>query len=84
MFVSQIRVLASLEKKMANDPYYKDVQVNFVALSSLPLVSTYISPWIPHVNRNDTLSHQQSLSSTVQPPNSFEPYEIESSSFIST
>ena len=69
---------------MANDPYYKDVQVNLVALSSLPLVSTDISRWIPHVNSNDTLSHQQSLSSTVEPPNSFQPYEIESSSFIST
>ena len=32
---------------------------------------------------NATLSHQQSLSFTVQPPNSFEHYELESS-FIST
>ena len=69
---------------MANDPYYKDVQVNPIALASLPLISTDISPLIPHANSNDTLSHQQSLSCTVQPPNSFEPYEIESSSFIPT
>ena len=69
---------------MENNPYYKDVQVNLVALSSLPLVSTDISPWIPHVNSNDTLSHQKRLSSTVELPNSFQPYEIESSSFIST
>ena len=84
LFVSCTRVLAALEYKMANDPYYKDVQVNLVALSSLPLVSTDISPWILHVNNNDTISHQQSLSSIVEPPNSFQPYEIESSSFIST
>ena len=69
---------------MENDPYYKDVQVNLVVLSSLPLVSTDISPWIPHVNSNDTISHKKSFSSIVQPPHSFEPYEIESSSFIST
>ena len=69
---------------MANDAYYKDVQVNPIALASLPLVSTNISPWILHVNRHATLSHWQSLSFTVQPPNSFEHYELESSSFIST
>ena len=69
---------------MESNPYYKDVQVNLVTLSSLPLISTNISPWILYVNSNDTLSHQQSLSCTVQPPNSFEPYELESSSFNST
>ena len=69
---------------MENDPYYKDVQVNAIALASLPLISIDISPLILHVNSNDTLSHQQSLSYTIQPPNSFEPYELESSSFIST
>ena len=76
VFVRCTRVLATLEYKMENDPYYKDVHVNLVALSSLPLVSTNISPWILHVNKNDTLSHKQILSSTVQPSNSFEPYEI--------
>ena len=48
------------------------------------VTSTEISPMILHVNSNDTLSHQQSLSSIVELPNSFQPYEIESSSFIST
>ena len=71
-------------KRPPNDPYYKDVQVNPIALASLPLILADISPLILHLNSNDTLSHQQSLSSTVQPPNSFEPYELESSSFIST
>ena len=79
LFVSRTHVLASLEYKMANNPYYKDVEVNSVALFSLPLVSIDISPWIPHVNSNAKLAHQQSLSSIVQPPNSFEPYELESS-----
>ena len=69
---------------MENNPYYKDVQINPIALASFPLISTNISPLIPLVNRNDTISHQQSLSSTVEAPNSFQPYEIESSSFIST
>ena len=69
---------------MENNPYYKDVQVNPIALSSLPLISIDISPMILHVNSNDTLSHQKSLSCTVQPTNSFEPYELESYSFIST
>ena len=69
---------------MANDPYYKDVRVNPIALDYLPLVSIDISPLIHHVNNNDTLSDHQSLSYTVQPPNSFEPYELESLSFIST
>ena len=57
LFVSHTRVLAALEYKMEKDPYYKDVQVNLVALSSLHLVSIDISPWIPHVDRNDTVSH---------------------------
>ena len=69
---------------MENDPYYKDVQVNLIAVSYFPLISTGISPLILHVNRNDTLSHQQILSYIVQLQNSFEPYELESSSFIST
>ena len=69
---------------MANYPYYKDVQINPIALASLPLISVDISPLIPHLNNNDTLSHLQSLSCTVKPPNLFEPYEIEYSSFIST
>ena len=55
-----------------------------IALASLPLISADISPLIPHLNSNATLSHPQSLSYTNQPPNSFEPYELESSSFIST
>ena len=69
---------------MENDPYYKDVEVNPIALVSLPLISIYISSLIPHLNSNDALSHQQSLSYIDQPPDSFEPYELESSSFIST
>ena len=73
LFVSRTRVLASLQYKMENDPYYKDVQVNPIVLASFPLISTDISPLIPHVNSNDKLSHQQSLSCTIQPPNSFEP-----------
>ena len=69
---------------MENDPYCTDVQVKPIALASLPLISTDISPLILHVNSNDTLSRPQSLSCTVQPPNSFEPYELKSSSFFST
>ena len=84
LFVSRTRVLADLQYKMANDKYYKYVQVNPIALASLPLISANISPLILHVNSNDTLSHHQSFSSTMQPPNSFEPYELESSLFIST
>ena len=84
MFVSQTHVLAALQFKMKNDPYYKDVQFNPNALASLPLISTDISPLIPHLNRNDALSHHQGLSYTDQPLDSFEPYELESSSFIST
>ena len=84
MFVSRTRVIVALEYKIANDPYYKDVRVIPIALASFPLISTDISPLIPNVNRNDTLSHQQILSSTTRLPNSFEPYELQSSSFIST
>ena len=50
----------------------------------MPLISADISSLILHLNINDALSHQQSLSCTDQPTNSFEPYELESSSFIST
>ena len=57
LFVSRTDVLAALQYKMTNDPYYKDVQVNPVALASLPLISTDTSPWISHVNNNATLSH---------------------------
>ena len=69
---------------MTNYPYYKDVQINPIALDYFPLISTDISPLILCVISNDTISHQQSLSCTVQPTNSFEPYELESSLFIST
>ena len=82
LFVIRTHVLASLQFKMANNPYYKDVQINPVALASLPLVSAKISPLILHLNSNDTSSHPQILSYTDQPPNSFEPYELQSSSFI--
>ena len=58
LFVSQTHVLVALQFKMANNPYYKDVQINPIALASLPLISADISPLIPHLNRNDTLSHQ--------------------------
>ena len=69
---------------MENDPNYKDVQINPIALASLHLISADISPLIMHLNSNATLSHQQKISCTHQPPNSFEPYELQSSSFIST
>ena len=62
LFVSRTRVLFALQYKMVNDPYHKDVQVNPIALASLPVISIDISPLIWHVNSNDTLSHQQSLS----------------------
>ena len=52
---------------MTNDPYYKDVQVNPIALASLPLVSIDISPWIPHVNSNATLSHVPYLAVLTTP-----------------
>ena len=61
LFVSRTHVLFSLQYKMANDPYYKDVQVKPIALASFPLISTDISPLISHLNRNDTLSYQQSF-----------------------
>ena len=84
VFVSRTHVLATLQFKMENDPYYKDVQVNPIALASLPLISADISYLILHLNSNDALSHQQSLSYTDQQPDSFEPFEFESLSFIST
>ena len=84
LFVSRTHVLDALQFKMENDRYYKDVQFNPIALASLPLISTYISSLILHLNSNDALSRQQSFSRTDQPPDSFEPYELESSSFIST
>ena len=84
LFDSRTRVLAALQYKMENDPYYKDVQVSPTALAYFPLISTDISPIIWHVNSKDTLSHQQILSCTVQPPNLFELYELEFSLFIST
>ena len=67
LFVSQTRVLVALQYKMTNDPYYKDVHVNLVALASFPLVSTNISPWIPHVNNNATLSHVPYLAVLTTP-----------------
>ena len=38
LFVSRTNVLPSLQFKMANDPYYKDVQVNPIAIASSPLI----------------------------------------------
>ena len=61
LFVSRTHVLAALQLKMENDPYYKDVQINPIALASLPLVSADISPLILHLNRNATSSHPQKL-----------------------
>ena len=42
LFVSRTHVLTSLQFKMENDPYYKDVHVNPIALASLPLISADI------------------------------------------
>ena len=69
---------------MANDPYYKDVRVNIIALSSLPLESKNISPLHHHVNPHDTPFNEHSSPSTVQLPNSLESHELQSSYFIST
>jgi len=35
-FVSKTHVLVALQLKLENDPYYKDVQLNLNALSTLP------------------------------------------------
>ena len=68
LFVSRTCVLAALEYKMANNPYYKDVRVIPIALYSLPLESTNISPLFRHVNHHDTPFHQHSSSYIVQSP----------------
>ena len=69
---------------MANDPYYKDVRVNPIALDSFSLESTDISLFLFHVNPHDTPFHEHISPSTVQLPNFHEPQELQSSSFIST
>ena len=68
LFVSRTHVLVALEYKMVNNLYYKDVQINPIALSSFPLDSTDISPFIRHVNTHDTPFHQHSSSYIVQSP----------------
>ena len=83
-FVSRTHVLASLEYKMSNDPYDKNVRVNPITSSSLSLESTYISPLLLRVNPHDTPFYEHNSPSIVQLPNSLEPHELQSSSFIST
>ena len=46
LFVSRTHVLAVLQFKMENNPYYKDVQINPIALTCFPLISANISPLI--------------------------------------
>ena len=46
--VNHSNVLAALEFKLSNDPYYKDVQLSLSGLNDFPLQPTYVSPLVFH------------------------------------
>ena len=52
--VSRHHVLAALEYKLANDPYYKNVRIDTNALASLPAIPTDISSSLHHSNTAKT------------------------------
>ena len=83
LFISQAHVLSTIKYNFSNDPYYKDVSFNPIALSYSSLESTYISPIIHHSNPHDTTFHKRISPSIMQLLNSLEPRELQSL-FIST
>ena len=83
-FVSRSRVMAALEYKLANDPYFKDVQINPSAVAALPLHPTDVSPLLRHVagtSHATTLPHENAdLSNTCL----LDPSTLHPSSFVAT
>jgi len=57
LIVSRHRVLAALEYKLENDPYYKNDRIDNNALASLPAIPTNVSSSLHHSNTTETTIH---------------------------
>ena len=80
--VSRHRVLAALEYKLANDPYYKNVRIDSNALASLPAIPTDVSSSLRHSNTTEITVHL-----SLEPPpglteDSADPSVNQTSSFV--
>lgn len=81
-FVCKSRVLAALEYKTKNDPYYCDVQFNSSAISALPDHPTDISSLLRNVTTSSFEPHQTNIDSTYDTDVMLPPLEIQPSSFV--
>lgn len=81
-FVCKSRVLATLEYKIKNDPYYCDVQFNSFAISVLPDHPTDISSLLHYVTTSSYEPHQTTTNSTYDTEVMLPPLEIQPSSFV--
>ena len=80
--VSRHRILAALEYKLANDPYYKNVRIDNNALASLPAIPTNVSSSLHYSNTTETTVHL-----SLEPPHeltedSADPSVNQTSSFV--
>lgn len=81
-FVCKSRVLAALEYKTKNDPYYCDVQFNSSAISALPDHPTDISSLLHNVTTSSFEPHQTNIDSSYDTDVMLPPLEIQPSSFV--
>lgn len=81
-YVCKSRVLAALEYKIKYDPYYRDVQLNSSAISTLPDLPTDISSLLHSVTTSSFEPHQTTTDSTYNPDVMLPPLEIQPSSFF--
>lgn len=83
-FINRSQVLPSLQYKIANDPYDKDVHLNPFALFTFPELPTDVSPFLRHVNTTSS-EPQENLPKLYDPSllHPF-PYDLHPSSFVST
>ena len=80
--VSRSNVLATLEFKMSNDPYYKDVQISLSGLNVLPLQPTDVSPLLRHATTSGLGAHIPSSLDDDAPPSLSASLNPQTSSFI--
>lgn len=81
-FVCKSRILATLEYKLPNDPYYKDVQLNRSTIYALPDQPTYISSLLHNVITSSFEPHQTIIDSTYNPVVMLTPLDIQPFSFV--
>jgi len=80
--VSRHHILAALEYKLANDPYYKNVCIDTNALASLPAIPTDVPSSLHHSNTTETIVHLSLEQPHELTEDSTDPSVNQTSSFV--